>query len=101
MTQAVPINLIRWHYLWDVAAALAITIAAIATHYLWFLNLIQYSAACCGRGSTCLWASVLGPILPVVDFPPRKSVLLRSHATHPFPNADASHQFWHNGLLSR
>jgi len=36
MTEAAPINLIRWHYLWYVALALLVMIAAIASHHLGF-----------------------------------------------------------------
>ncbi len=34
MTQAMQVNLIRWHYLWYVALALVVMIAAIASHHL-------------------------------------------------------------------
>ena len=77
MTQAVPINLIRWHYLWYVAAALAIMIAAIATHYLWFLNFIHVFCGLLWTGIDLFMGFVLGPILRVVDLAARKAVLLR------------------------
>ena len=41
MTQAMQINLIRWHYLWYVALALVVMIAAIISHHLWFLNFVH------------------------------------------------------------
>jgi hypothetical protein len=77
MTQAVPINLIRWHYLWYVAVALAIMIAAIATHYLWFLNFIHVFCGLLWTGIDLFMGFVLGPILRVVDLAARKAVLLR------------------------
>ena len=77
MTQAVPINLIRWHYLGYVAAALAIMIAAIATHYLWFLNFIHVFCGLLWTGIDLFIGFVLGPILRVVDLAARKAVLLR------------------------
>lgn len=72
-----PINLIRWHYLGYVAAALAIMIAAIATHYLWFLNLIHVFCGLLWTGIDLFIGFVLGPILRVVDLAARKAVLLR------------------------
>jgi hypothetical protein len=77
MMQAVPINLIRWHYLWYVAAALAIMIAAIATHYLWFLNFVHVFCGLLWTGIDLFMGFVLGPILRVVDIAARKAVLLR------------------------
>ena len=77
MTQPVPINLIRWHYLWYVAVALAIMIAAIATHYLWFLNFIHVFCGLLWTGIDLFMGFVLGPILRVVDLAARKAVLLR------------------------
>src|SRR5439155_5841046 len=75
MTQAVPIKLIRWHYLWYVAVALIIMIAAIASHYLWFLNFLHVFSGL--TGIDLFMGFVLGPILRVVDLGPRKAVLLR------------------------
>lgn len=34
-------RLIRWQYLWDVAAALAVMVAAIVIGNLWFLNCVH------------------------------------------------------------
>ena len=75
MTQAVPINLIRWHYLWYVALALVIMIAAIASHHLWFLNFLF--SGLLWTGIDLFMGFVLGPILRVVELPARKAVLLR------------------------
>src|SRR5947209_2736640 len=77
MTQAVPINLIRWHYLWYVAVALAIMIAAIATHHLWSLNFVHVFCGLLWTGIDLFMGFVLGPILRVVDVAARKTVLLR------------------------
>src|SRR5437667_2998052 len=77
MMQAVPINLIRWHYLWYVAATLAIMIAAIATHYLWFLNFVHVFCGLLWTGIDLFMGFVLGPILRAIDMAPRKAVLLR------------------------
>ena len=36
-----PGSIIRWHYLWYVAAALAMMVAAIVIQNLWLLNYIH------------------------------------------------------------
>ena len=77
MTQAVPMNLIRWHYLWYVALALVIMIAAIASHHLWLLNILQVFSGLLWTGIDLFMGFVLGPILRVVELPARKAVLLR------------------------
>src|SRR6516165_8539771 len=73
MTQAVPINLIRWHYLWYVALALVIMIAAIASHHLWFLNFLHVFSGLLWTGIDLFMGFVLGPILRVVELPGAKS----------------------------
>ena len=77
MTEAVPINLIRWHYLWYVALALVIMIAAIASHHLWFLNFLHVFSGLLWTGIDLFMGFVLGPILRVVELGARKAVLLR------------------------
>ena len=77
MTQVVPINLIRWHYLWYVALALVVMIAAIISHGLWFLNFLHVFAGLLWTGIDLFMGFVLGPILRVVELPARKAVLLR------------------------
>ena len=77
MTQAVPMNLIRWHYLWYVALALVFMIAAIASHHLWFLNFLHVFSGLLWTGIDLFMGFVLGPILRVVELPARKAVLLR------------------------
>jgi uncharacterized membrane protein len=77
MTQAVPINLIRWHYLWYVALALVVMIAAIISRHLWFLNFLHVFSGLLWTGIDLFMGFVLGPILRVVELPARKAVLLR------------------------
>ena len=77
MTQAVPTDLIRWHYLWYVALALVFMIAAIASHHLWFLNFLHVFSGLLWTGIDLFMGFVLGPILRVVELPARKAVLLR------------------------
>jgi hypothetical protein len=77
MTQAVPINLIRWNYLWYAAVALVVMIAAISSHHLWFLNFVHVFCGLLWTGIDLFMGFVLGPILRVVDLAARKAVLLR------------------------
>jgi len=60
MTQVVPINLIRWHYLWYVALALVVMIAAIISHGLWFLNFLHVFAGLLWTGIDLFMGFVLG-----------------------------------------
>src|SRR5438445_12334338 len=75
MTQAVPIKLIRWHYLWYVAVALIIMIAAIASHYLWFLNFVHVFSSLLWTGIDLFMGFVLGPILRRVDISVRREIM--------------------------
>jgi uncharacterized membrane protein len=77
MTQAMQVNLIRWHYLWYVALALVVMIAAITSHHLWFLNFLHVFSGLLWTGIDLFMGFVLGPILRVVELPARKAVLLR------------------------
>jgi hypothetical protein len=76
MTQAVPINLIRWHYLWYAGVALAVMIAAIAGQHLWFLNFVHVFCGLLWTGIDLFMGFVLGPILQAIDISARKAVLL-------------------------
>src|SRR5262249_9335021 len=38
---ATPGSFVRWHYLWYVAAALAVMIVAITSRHLWLLNFVH------------------------------------------------------------
>ena len=77
MTQAMQVNLIRWHYLWYVALALVVMIATITSHHLWFLNFLHVFSGLLWTGIDLFMGFVLGPILRVVELPARKAVLLR------------------------
>jgi len=68
MIQAMPINFIRWHYLWYVALALIIMIAAIASHHLWFLNFLHVLSGLLWTGIDLFMGFVLGPILASSNF---------------------------------
>src|SRR5215469_12571526 len=75
--QEAPASLIRWHYLWLVAAALAVMVAVIAADRLWPLNLLHVFTGLLWTGIDLFMGFVLGPILRTVDLAARKAVLLR------------------------
>jgi hypothetical protein len=77
MAVTAPTNLIRWHYLWYVGAAIAVMIAAISLHNLWFLNFVHVLAGLLWTGIDLFMGFVLGPILRSVDVSVRREVLLR------------------------
>jgi uncharacterized membrane protein len=77
MTEVAAKNLIRWHYLWPVALALAAMTAVIASGHLWSLNFVHVFCGLLWTGIDLFMGFLLGPILRVVDLPARKAVLLR------------------------
>ena len=77
MLPPTPVNLIRWHYLWYVAVALAVMVAVIASRHLWALNFLHVFTGLLWTGIDLFMGFLLGPILRVIDIPARKAVLLR------------------------
>jgi hypothetical protein len=74
---ASPGKLIRWHYLWYVAAALVVMVAVIASGHLWSLNFVHVFSGLLWTGIDLFMGFVLGPILRVIDISVPKAVLLR------------------------
>ena len=72
-----PQGLIRLHYLWYVAAALAIMIAAIVSGNLWFLNWVHVLTGLMWTGIDLFMGFVLGPILRQVEGAVRREIVLR------------------------
>jgi hypothetical protein len=72
-----PSRLIRFEYLWYVAAALAVMIVAIVSHNTWFLNWVHVMCGVLWTGIDLFMGFVLGPILRGLDLVARKQVLLR------------------------
>jgi hypothetical protein len=70
-------KLIRLNYLWYVAAALVVMIAAIASKNIWFLNWVHVMCGVLWTGIDLFMGFVLGPILKLLDVSVRKEVLLR------------------------
>jgi uncharacterized membrane protein len=77
ITATVPQGLIRLHYLWFVAAAFAVMIAAIVSRNLWFLNWVHVFAGLLWTGIDLFMGFVLGPILRRVDVSVRREIILR------------------------
>lgn len=62
---------------WWVLVALALLVAAIVSHSLWFLNGLHVFAGLLWTGTDLFMGFVLGPILGRVDPAARRAILLR------------------------
>ena len=74
---APPSNIIRWHYLWYVALALAVMVAAILSGSRFFLNFVHVFSGILWTGIDLFLGFVLGPILRKVDFHTRREIAIR------------------------
>lgn len=74
---AAPQSLIRWHYLWFVALALAVMTAAIVMRNDWFLNWVHVMCGVLWTGIDLFMGFILGPVLKSLDMSVRKEILLR------------------------
>ena len=72
-----PPSLIRLHYLWYVAVALAVMVAAIVSRNIWFLNWVHVMAGVMWTGIDLFMGFVLGPIMRTLDISVRKQILLK------------------------
>ncbi|HVY59208.1 MAG TPA: hypothetical protein VHA77_15260 [Xanthobacteraceae bacterium] len=72
-----PTTIIRWHYLWYVAAALAVMVVAIASDNHWFLNFVHVLSGLLWTGIDLFMGFVLGPILRKVPIAVRREILIR------------------------
>lgn len=70
-------GLIRLGYLWYVAAAFAVMVAAIVSGSAWFLNWVHVMCGVLWTGIDLFMGFVLGPILRSLDPALRRQVLLR------------------------
>jgi hypothetical protein len=75
LSNQMPGGLIRWSYLWYVAAALAVMIAAIVIQNLWLLNFVHVFSSLLWTGIDLFMGFVLGPILRRVDMSLRREVM--------------------------
>ncbi len=72
-----PTALIRWRYLWFVAAAFAVMAAAIVSRNNWFLNFVHVLCGLLWTGIDLFMGFILGPILRNVPIAARREVLIR------------------------
>lgn len=70
-------QLIRWRYLWYVAAALLVMTAAILYGNTWFLDWVHVMSGVLWTGIDLFMGFVIGPILRRVSVPVRKEILIR------------------------
>lgn len=74
---AAPDRIIRWHYLWYVALALAVMVAAIVSHDRWFLNFVHVLCGVLWTGIDLFMGFIVGPILRRVPLATRRDVITR------------------------
>ena len=72
-----PALQIRLTNLWWVGAALAVMIAAILSHVLWFLNFAHVMTGLMWTGIDIFMGFVIGPILRSCDLATRRAVITR------------------------
>jgi uncharacterized membrane protein len=77
VTSAAPANLIRWHYGWYVAAAVAIMVAAILSGNRWFLNFVHVFSGLLWTGIDLFMGFILGPVLRQLDMSQRQAIAVR------------------------
>src|SRR5436305_399304 len=70
-----PESIIRWHYLWYVAAGLAMMVAAIVNQNVWLLNYVHVFSSLLWTGIDLFMGFVLGPILRRADISVRREVM--------------------------
>ena len=70
-----PASIIRWHYLWYVAAVLAMMVAAIVIQNFWLLNYVHVFSSLLWTGIDLFMGFVLGPILRRADISARREVM--------------------------
>ena len=61
LSVTIPGKLIRWHYLWYVAAALTVMVAVIASGHLWSLNFVHVFCGLLWTGIDLFMGFVLVP----------------------------------------
>src|SRR5690348_15864240 len=72
-----PTLQIRLANLWWVAAAVAVMIAAIASHVLWFQNVVHVMTGLMWTGIDIFMGFVIGPNLRCCDLTIRRAVITR------------------------
>lgn len=72
-----PGPIVRWHYLGYSALALAVMMAAIASHERWFLNFVHVISGVLWTGIDLFMGFVMGPILRHVAPSARREIIIR------------------------
>jgi hypothetical protein len=70
-------QIIRWHYLWYVALALAVMVAAIMSRDRWFLNFVHVLCGVLWTGIDLFMGFIVGPILRRIPLAARREVITR------------------------
>jgi hypothetical protein len=77
ITVDTPQRIIRWHYLWYVALALGVMIAAIESNDRWFLNFVHVMSGVMWTGIDLFMGFVIGPVLRAAPGPARREIIIR------------------------
>jgi hypothetical protein len=77
ITVDTPQKTIRWHYLWYVALALGVMIAAIESNDRWFLNFVHVMSGVMWTGIDLFMGFVIGPVLRAAPGPARREIIIR------------------------
>ena len=70
-----PGSIIRWHYVWYVAAVFAMMIAAIVIQNLWLLNYVHVFSSLLWTEIDLFMGFVMGPILRRLDISARREIM--------------------------
>jgi hypothetical protein len=70
-------GIIRWHYLWYAAAAIAVMIVVIVSHDRWLMNFVHVFSGVLWTGIDLFMGFIVGPVLRRVPISARREVLLR------------------------
>ncbi len=72
-----PHSVIRWHYLWLSAIAVAVMIAAITSESRWFLNFVHVMCGLMWTGNDLFMGFFVGPIVKQMPVTARREFILR------------------------
>ena len=77
MAITAPDQIIRWHYLYYVAIALAVMIAAIASGDRWYLNFVHVMSGVLWTGIDLFMGFIVGPVLRMAPMSARREIIIR------------------------
>ncbi len=70
-------RIIRWHYLWFSALAIAVMVAAITSEDRWFLNFVHVICGLLWTGIDLFMGFIVGPIVRQMPVSARREFILR------------------------